>query len=128
MVAHIRHFLHLTLPNKGLKFQFMIYRMTANSIYFQIDQQAPYFVTASSQYPLNRGLGVPQNRSVRFVKARISWLLMRAESQFLHRPARNLVIPRAPTTPLLQNKTPLKIINKTSVENCWLSKISPPTY
>jgi hypothetical protein len=115
LVAIIRDVLHLIPPNRGLEFQFMIYRMTANSTNSKIGQQALYYAKERSQYPFNRRLGVPQNRSGRFVKARSSWPLLRVESQFLHRRARNLVIPRTLTTPLLQKEALLKIIDKNVV-------------
>jgi hypothetical protein len=108
LVALIRNILHLIFPNRGLEFQFMIYRMTAKSMNPKICLQALYYVTERSQYPLNRMLPVPQNRSARFVKARCFWPVLRVESQFLHRPARNLVIPRTltrPATPTEGNTT-----------------------
>jgi len=95
----------MILPNRWLEFQFMIYLMAANSINFKIGQQALYYVTERSQYPLNRRLGVPQNRSGRFVNARSCWTVLRVESQFLLLRARNLDVPRALTTPLLQKET-----------------------
>ena len=115
LVALIRNVLHPILPNRGLEFQFMIYRMKANSINSKIGHQALYYVTERSQYPLNRRLAMPYNKSRRFVKARNSWPVLRVETQFLHRPAWNLVLPRTLPAPLLQKETLLKIINKSAV-------------
>jgi hypothetical protein len=63
LAALIRNVLHLIRLNRGLEFQFVISRMTANNKNSKIRQQALYYVTERSQYPLNRRLCVPQNRS-----------------------------------------------------------------